>query len=191
MSPAAKIIAALAVISAGAAGVWAWIRFGNPPAILDFGGAGEEPDDEELGGEPKPKPKPKPEPKTKAEPKKGDVPHVGNPANLSGNSKGYNTKMFPNFSSVNAFLNKIGVSAPSGEKSPNGAVMKKFQRQYNAISHDIANGVLTAPVNIRGTLQVDGKWGPNSANALEAAVVTHANQLLGFSWAAEAKKRGL
>ena len=93
------------------------------------------------------------------------------PPNISGGRGGYNSTTFRDEASVAHALQYLGYRGQDGN-----AMLRKFQRNWNLVTSRIAS-VPNRYSNInfvhipQGLLQVDGKIGPNTLNALEIAVV--------------------
>lgn len=93
------------------------------------------------------------------------------PPNTSGDSYGYNTKLFRDEDSVGEALNYIGYRSPDGN-----AMLRDFQRHWNAVISALALSPMRFAnmmfkILPEGNLQVDGDIGPNVLNALEAASI--------------------
>lgn len=83
-----------------------------------------------------------------------------NPPNLSGDSAGYNTIMFPNARAVREVLSWLGYSITVNDKSVvQNSAAKEFQRDYNIAAE---NGIFSA----QGKVLADGTMGKYSLRAL-------------------------
>lgn len=97
------------------------------------------------------------------------------PPNISGDRAGYNTKMFRDEESIANILTALGYKSTDGN-----AMLRAFQRDWNIAVAGLAyssNGLIFI-IQPNGNLQVDGKIGPHTLNALEAAII---NQRSGSS----------
>ena len=84
------------------------------------------------------------------------------PPNTSGNSKGYNTKLFPNHRSVRRALRSLGYKVNlANTKTPSG-VIRRFQKDYNICS------IKRHPA--WGVLKIDSIAGFHTLNAIEIAL---------------------
>jgi hypothetical protein len=108
----------------------------------------------------------------------------GNPPNYTGDSNGYNTKLFPEPSAVRLALREIGYRVEYNNETlvpdnrPNAEV-KRFQNEWNKVIRGIDSGKIKLPLTpsqpvmvkgLRGLLVADGIPGKNTLNALEIAV---------------------
>lgn len=126
---------------------------------------------------------------------------TGNPPNLSGNTAGYDTTMFPDPRSVRAWLREFGYDVADNNDGLKGLkAVSKFQANWNAavkaigelrpdeiatmlggVSFDV--GKLDA---IRGLLTVDDVPGPNTLNAM--TVLSANKKYNNINWKATAGK---
>lgn len=102
------------------------------------------------------------------------------PSNLSGDTEGYNTSAFTSPFSIKLAFTFLGYGVGLFDATPEGvaeivnpAIVKEFQRDYNAISSmgmdgQSINGVVVP--GILGHLNVDGDIGVDTLNALEHAI---------------------
>ncbi len=88
------------------------------------------------------------------------------PPNTSGNPKGYNAKLFPNFRAVRKALRRLGYKTSMANAKAPASVVRQFQRDYNHCSIDAhpSWGV----VRIDG--KIDGRDGRHTLNALEISL---------------------
>jgi len=88
------------------------------------------------------------------------------PPNVSGDQKGYNTKIFPNFRAVRKAFRRLGYETDMANASVPSSIVRQFQRGYNhcSIKGHPAWGIL----RIDG--KIDGKDGAHTLNALEIAL---------------------
>ena len=88
------------------------------------------------------------------------------PPNTSGDPKGYNATLFPNFRSVRKALRRLGYKTSMANAKAPASIVRHFQRDYNHCSIDAhpSWGV----VRIDG--KIDGKDGRHPLNALEIAL---------------------
>lgn len=93
------------------------------------------------------------------------------PPNLSQREGGYNTRLFRDEESVAQALEYIGYGSTDGN-----AMLRDFQRHWNGVISALSlSPVLFSSINFaalpEGNLKVDGDIGPNTLNAIEAAVI--------------------
>lgn len=104
---------------------------------------------------------------------------IENPANISGDTAGYNTRLWQNQPHDHIMaLEELGYEGSEEE------MLFGFQSDWNRISQAIANNEGMKELDwtrlIYGNLTADGRIGPNTLNGLEIALV---NQKNGLVWA--------
>jgi len=125
---------------------------------------------------------------------RGSVGHA-HPPNVTGNTAGYNTKLFETDQQVVDVLAELGYAWEGSGQFEFGRAVRQFQSDYNDMSNSIVSKPRLREVNWvrvpRGHLVADGMVGPVTMNAMEVALV---NQRGGLSWeqlmllSAEAKR---
>lgn len=93
----------------------------------------------------------------------------GRPPNLSGDSEGYNTDLFPNHASVREVFFDLGYPTDMGlEGQVEDEVTQAFQEHWNLTLAAIMSGKIPAPnENFRGALDPDSVPGERTLSAAE------------------------
>lgn len=109
---------------------------------------------------------------------------TANPPNLSGNSQGYNTELWPDPKSVRQALANLGYTIqvndePVGSEQTKNPGALAFQRDYNKAVEDGMEMQYGSQAGkaLLGKLEEDGWAGPNMLNALEAAYMKMPNSV--------------
>ncbi len=125
------------------------------------------------------------------------------PPNISGNPLGYNQKVFGSEFAIKMAFAVLGYGINPFDKTYEGvpeiinpAIVKQFQRDYNALSSYGVDGQKYDGISVPsdfGYVETDGNIGPETLNALEHALSWAKISALGGRWqnAADlARKKG-
>lgn len=121
----------------------------------------------------------------------------GKPSDISNNSEGYDTALFPNTDAVRTILEQLGYDVPSSGSLNKSSGVKAFQRDYNTVVRafdkgyieelrgaGVQSGVISTPKALdlfRGTLAIDGVPGRNTLRAL-AIIIHNIDRGNGIPW---------